>query len=684
MQTTATEAAACQTCGSLLDAQSFCLRCGYHRRGPSLPTNSFLLRVNLTGLLIASLVAVAVFTYQDVRLVRSGAYNLALQRALSSAEVQKILGSVIRVKYPALGYLSLFGEQQFAEWSQALSGPRGSGHLYGVANRVRGTWEFSRLVFEAENKKERVDLTPIHRLRLPSVPAKSVYLVPIGLADGQSLQWATAYYKSKLGIELTELPPIPLDPKIIDAARNQLNADKCFDFFEEKYPEIARDPSSILIGVTSRDMYLPGFKWSHYAENARSEGRFAIISSARLHPPSLLGKWNPEWLTSRLQKLLTKNIVMLYFNLPMSSDYTSLLSGGVLTGAEIDRMGGEIIGEEGHWDSFVESGDPASTIYDGPGDKQLWKMAYTQSALPDTNSQVFSMDLGVGLIVQRKADFVFPEEKALQFTRIYRNADDRSRSFGIGGSNSFDIFLGGQMGVAVDLIMEDGARIHFNHQQPQAGQSGDTYLAGWGGEGRFENAKAIYLGGSWQVKTTDGWTYIFPYRPQALPQNVTVLTNFIDPAGNEYRMERDSYGSLISIESPTGKALHFENDPQHRIRKITSSEGRSVQYDYDVGGRMVRAADSEGRVDTYSYDDRAQMITASHGTGKPILTNEYFTNGYLKNQTMSDGRKFGYAYFSRERGVIYENQITDPNGLETYIQYVPGGYIQSLPAPVPH
>jgi YD repeat-containing protein len=149
-------------------------------------------------------------------------------------------------------------------------------------------------------------------------------------------------------------------------------------------------------------------------------------------------------------------------------------------------------------------------------------------------------------------------------------------------------------------------------------------------------------------------------------------------------MQRDPYGSLISIKSPAGKWLHFENDAQHRIRRITSSQGRRVKYDYDEGGRMVRAADSEGRVDTYRYDDRAQMITASHGTEKPILTNEYFTDGYLKNQTMGDGRKFGYAYFRRERGVIYENQITDPNGLQTYIQYVPGGYIQSLPAPVPH
>jgi YD repeat-containing protein len=59
--------------------------------------------------------------------------------------------------------------------------------------------------------------------------------------------------------------------------------------------------------------------------------------------------------------------------------------------------------------------------------------------------------------------------------------------------------------------------------------------------------RLIYSGNSWQVKTTDGWTYIFPYRPQALMQNVTVLTGFIDPTGQKYEMERDSFGALMSI-----------------------------------------------------------------------------------------------------------------------------------------
>jgi predicted Zn-dependent protease len=612
--------------------------------------------------------------------VHSDVYKGSLQRAFATPEVQAALGTEPRAKYPALGHLLHFGNSKFAEWSVPVAGSRGSGNLYGVANEIDGEWDFSRLTFESAGGKNRLNLTPIRPLNVPQAPPQRIYLVPISLDPNLSLEWAPQYYKQKFGIEVTVLPSLPQDHKLLNPARRQLNADSCVDFMQEKHPELARDPSALLIGITSHDIYIPALNWS-YAENMRSEGRFAIVSSARLHPPFLLEKMNPEWLTSRLQKLLTKNIVMLYFGLPMSSDYSSLLSGGVLSGLEIDQMGGRIVGAEGRWDPFFESGGPSVTIYDTPGKSPLWRRKYADSPLPDTNGQVFSASLAVGLFVQRKMDFVFEDEPALQFSRVYRNQDGRSRAFGIGGSHSFDIFLGGQMGVAVDLITEDGSRVHFVHQPPRAGQLGDTYGVSWGAGKRFVGTEAVFLGDTWQIKTADGWTYFFPYRPQALPQYVTVLTSFIDPAHHKYEMERDSLGALLKVSSPSGKWLHFENDSEHRIHKITSSSGRSVTYDYK-GGSLIRATDSQGQVDIYTYDDKGQMLTAAHGNGNPILINKYLNDGYIKCQTMSDGREFGYAY-ARDGNFIHENQIMDPNGLETYIQYEGNGYLESLPARPP-
>jgi YD repeat-containing protein len=675
----------CTICKTpFLSGQPTCSHCGYKQtaRSPQAPTGSLQVRAVAIVLLLAGISTVAALVYLNIMLVQSDAYKDSLKIALSSPEVQNALGSSIRIKQPVFGYALPLRHSQFAEWSVVLAGQHGTGHLYGVANKVNGDWNFSRLAFHPNNGKEKIELTPVRRLRLPSVPAKHVYFVPLGLDEGESLEWAPAYYRAGLGVDVVVLPPVPLDPKLMDPERNQLNADKCFDFMRQQHPEIAGDPSSLLIAVTSTDLYIPALGWS-YAENSRRDSRYAIISSARLHPP-LLGLWNPEWLNSRVEKLLTKNIGILYFDLPMSADYTSLLSSGVLSGIQIDEMAGDIIGAEGRWDPLLQTGGPSVTIYDVSGKTMLWRMAYSGSALPDTSSQTFCASLTNGLLVQRKTDFVFENDPAMQFSRIDRNQDDRSRALGVGGSDSFEIFLGGQMGVAVDLIMEDGARTHFVHQPPDAAQTGDTYLAVRDGVDRFVHAQAVYTGGSWNVKTTDGWTYIFPYRPQALPQNVTVLTGFLDPEGHKYEMERDSFGALIAVTSPSGNWLHFENDSQHWIRKITSSLGRSMQYDYDSGGRMFRATDSDGHLDTYTYDEKGQMLAASHGTEKPILTNEYFSDGYIKSQVMSDGRRFSYAYFRGERNLILENQITDPSGLETYIQYVSGGYLQWLPARVPH
>ena len=635
----------------------------------------------VAGLSAVSLLAIlALMVYINRTLEGTTAFQDALKLAIASPEISKIIGPGVHQKLPAFGYAATLGQSEFAQWSVPLTGTAGSGHLFGVANQVNGVWEYSRLLFKSDQGQGQVDLTRISPISFPNVPTKSVFLVPFGLDNGETLDWVPAFYKSKLGIDVTVLPSVPLDSNLIERDRDQLDAEKCINnFLKRQYRNLAADPSAVIVAITSKDMFISGFGW-RYAENFRSEGRFAVISSSRLHPWSPLGTMNPEWLNSRLQKLLTKNLAILYFDMPLSSDYTSLLSGGVLAGWQIDQMGGQIVGAERRWDPFFSPGGPEITIYDVPGKSLFWNRVGSDSALLNSEAQTFSTSAKVGLMIQRQADFTFEDEPALQFTRVYRNQDDRSRAFGIGGSDCFDMFLGGQMGVAVDLITDDGTRIHFTHKAPAAGQRGDTYLPSRE-EHRF--IEAVFMGDTWQVTTKNGWTYFFPYRPKALPQYVTVLTGFIDPEHHRYEMERDEFGSLLDVTSASGKWLHFANDDQHRIRKITASSGRTMQYEYDGGGHMIRATASDGHVNSYTYDDRGQMLTAAHGDDGPILTNQYFSDGRIKSQTMSDGKSFEYAYF-HDGDVMRESFITDPNKLETYIQYDSGGYEEGLPMPHPN
>ena len=641
-------------------------------------------RVFTVGAILLPFILVAggfsgVYLYLNHRLQASTAYRESFTIASNSPDVQEILGNEIRRGTGGVGHLQGFEGAEFAEWSAPLAGPGGSGHLFGVANQVRGTWDYARLVFHSDDGKKTVDLTPVRSVSLPQVAPRTVYLIPIGLAE--SLEWAPSYYRRKLDIEVRVLPQAELDVGLIDSSRRQLDSEKCiYGFLAAKYPELVRDPSAVLIAVTSTDLYIPSLGW-RYAENLRREGRFGVISSARLHPLSLMEKLNPEWLISRLQKLLTKNIVMLYFGLPMSSDYTSLLSGGVLSGREIDRMGQDLVGQEGQWDPFIDAGAPSITIYDVPGKTLLWSHAWSEHALPDTRSQLFSSELDIGLLVQRKTDFLFPDDPALNFTRVYRNEDDRSRAFGIGGTHEFDIFLGGKMRVAVDLIFADGVRVQFVHKGPVLGEAGDVYEPLNPQRERF--VRAVFVGNIWHVKTIDGWVYDFPYTPQALPQYVTVLTGFADATHQRYEMKRDAAGALLEIVSPAGGWLHFENDANHRIRRITGSNGRSVQYDYNDGGSLVRATSSDGFVDAYTYDEKGQMLTASHADGQPVLTHEYYLDGYIKAQTLGNGQSFRYGY-NRQGPTILNSYITYPNRLESYVEYRSSGYRQWPPSAPPN
>jgi YD repeat-containing protein len=633
-------------------------------------------------LLVAAIVAEAV-AFMSGRITEAGAYKDALAIADSSPEVRSALGIGIQAKWPVLGTNLRSAHSQFVQWSVALHGSRGEGHLYGVANESNGSWEFSRLSFVANAGHQKIDLkTKPRPLYLHAATVQHVFLIPMGLSETDNLDWAPDYYKAKLGIDAVVLPPAAWDPTLEDPHRHQLDANKCIEFLQRSYPELARDPFAILIGVTSHDMYIPNFHWS-YAENWRAEDRFAIVSSARLHPPAPLDGWNPEWLNSRLQKLLTKNIAMLYFGLPMSSDYTSLLSGGVLSGSQIDKMGGQVIGADGSWNSFISSGDPGFTVYDVPGKPVLWRTDYLNQPVRDTEAQLFSTDLSLGLFVQQQTDFNLDDEYPLRFTRVYTSDDDRSRSFGIGATHTLDMFLVGQMGSCVDRCMEDGARIHIIHQEQQPGQL-DTYAEPGGWSGPYTGSKAEFDGKVWRVKRNDGWTFLFPYHPEWLPQYVTVLTSFTDPAGHEYKMERGGSGDLLLIITPSGKWLRFENDPQHRIQRIVSWLGRTVRYEYDAGGRLIRATDSEGHVDTYSYDAKSEMLTAGRANGSTILTNAYSNDGYIKSQTVADGGKFEFSYFRGPRNVMQESQITDPGGMLTSFLFGRGGYSQTLPRLAAH
>ena len=93
-----------------------------------------------------------------------------------------------------------------------------------------------------------------------------------------------------------------------------------------------------MIGLTNVDMFIRKRTWQ-FTFSWREEGRFAVVSNARmnLRPSSV----TPEKLHSRLRKMVTKNIGIMYFDLQESDDPKSVLYGGIAGLEELDNMGEE-------------------------------------------------------------------------------------------------------------------------------------------------------------------------------------------------------------------------------------------------------------------------------------------------------------------------------------------------------
>src|SRR4029077_845758 len=191
MQTEFREAR-CPRCKvGLLDGASQCPACGFVLGGPaairSAEVSSLRFRLSWLSLLPVAL-GIGVLVFLNFRLTSSDAYKDSIAIAASSAEVKTALGDGIKAGWPVLGYSLPLQKSAFAQWSVEIRGSRGKGRLYGVANQVHGLWEFSRLAVVTGAGDQRIDLNRSpRRLPFPPAPVQTVYLIPFGLSEGETL-----------------------------------------------------------------------------------------------------------------------------------------------------------------------------------------------------------------------------------------------------------------------------------------------------------------------------------------------------------------------------------------------------------------------------------------------------------------------------------------------------------------
>lgn len=172
---------------------------------------------------------------------------------------------------------------------------------------------------------------PKSPIPVPPLPAgRSVFFVPVGEFPREEAEALAAHYDEKFGIAIGILPSLVLPRKAYDTARRQVVAERVLDAVAATYRQAA-DPKSVVIALVDRDMYIADSTW-RFAYGLRAKGHLAVVSTAHLDDGLLGDK------TKRLQKMVTKDIGILYFGLPQSNDPMSVLYKDVLGPMDLDRM----------------------------------------------------------------------------------------------------------------------------------------------------------------------------------------------------------------------------------------------------------------------------------------------------------------------------------------------------------
>ncbi len=135
---------------------------------------------------------------------------------------------------------------------------------------------------------------------------------------------------TRYGLDARILPPEPLPSSAWNSRRRQYVAELLFAEIKKEHPELAANPDAWLIGVTDADMYSVASQGSSTFTQRDGE-RAAVISSASLEDQSrwwrrpLQSKVAIEDLQARLRRVLLKDVAMLYWQLPVNNDPSSLL-----------------------------------------------------------------------------------------------------------------------------------------------------------------------------------------------------------------------------------------------------------------------------------------------------------------------------------------------------------------------
>src|ERR1051325_10168028 len=281
-----------------------------------------------------------------------------------------------------------------------------------------------------------------------------------------------------------------------------------------------------------------------------------------------------------------------------------------------------------------------------------------------------------GPFVNGSPDLYLEDTLPLTLVRTYRQGDSVSRPFGIGTTHFYEMFLwSANQYQEADLILSDGARIHYVRTSPGTGYA-DAVFEHTASPTEFYKSQMTWNGNGWNVRLRDGTVFVFG---ENAPLNA-----IRDRFGNQITITRAGVngfgsptGNITRVSSPNGRWITLSYDINNRVMQAKDNSGRIVSYSYDPSGRLSSVTDPIQGVKIYTYDSSHRMLTVRNARGNTLLTNVYDANGRVSRQTQIDNTTFLYAYTTDANGKVTQTDLTTPRGFVRRVNFNSDGYVTS-------
>jgi predicted Zn-dependent protease len=165
-----------------------------------------------------------------------------------------------------------------------------------------------------------------------------LYFVPLGDFPAATAGELASFYRKKYGLHIQILPNVQVTQAAINHERQQLIAEQAIEIMKQANPQLKNDPEAKLIGLTTRDMYIARYDW-RVSFSYRDQGKYAVVSSGRMNLPVVKKPASQKLIMTRLRKMVTKNVGILYYQLPQNDNPRSVLYRNVGGIRELDYMG---------------------------------------------------------------------------------------------------------------------------------------------------------------------------------------------------------------------------------------------------------------------------------------------------------------------------------------------------------